>query len=288
MFRSLMKFMSEEKEMSFLDHLEELRWHVVRSVAAIFIMMILAFVFTEWIFEEIIFAPGRVDFITFRWLCDLGAMTGVDGLCVTEIPMKIQSRFLMGQFTMQLTASFVIGLCVAFPYVVWELWSFVKPGLYNNEKQSSRGAVFSISMLFIIGISFGYFILSPMTIAFLANYSINPMISNEFDITSYVSTITILVLSSGLLFQLPVVIFFLTKVGIVTPTLLRSYRKHAVVAILVIGAVITPSSDPLSLSLISIPLYFLYEISIFISGVELRRKKKREMEDEKLDQQSAI
>lgn len=272
--------------MAFLDHLEELRWHVVRAVAAIFVMMILAFIYTKEIFEHIIFAPGRVDFITFRWLCDLGVATGVEGLCVTEIPMKIQSRFLMGQFTMQLTASFIIGLVVAFPYVVWELWSFVRPGLYSKEKQSSRGAVFSISLLFLIGISFGYFILSPMTIAFLANYSISDMISNEFDITSYVSTISILVLSSGILFQLPIVIFFLTKVGIVTPTLLRSYRKHAVVAILVIGAIITPSSDPLSLSLISIPLYFLYEISIFISTVELKRKLKREQEEERLDQQS--
>lgn len=280
--------MAEEKEMAFMDHLEELRWHVVRSVVAIFVMMIAAFVFTEEIFKYIVFAPGHVDFITFRWLCQLGAATGVDGLCVTEIPMKIQSRFLMGQFTMQLTASFVIGLVVAFPYVVWELWSFVKPGLYNKEKQSSRGAVFSISVLFLLGISFGYFILSPMTIAFLANYSISPDISNEFDITSYVSTITILVVSSGLLFQLPIVIFFLTKVGIVTPTLLRSYRKHAVVAILVIGAVITPSSDPLSLSLISIPLYFLYEISIFISSIELKRKQKRELEEERLDQQSSL
>ncbi len=282
------EFMSEEKEMSFLDHLEELRWHVVRAVAAIFIMMILAFIYTEEIFHYIIFAPGRIDFVTFRWLCDLGASTGVDGLCVTEIPMKIQSRFLMGQFTMQLTASFIIGLIVAFPYVVWELWSFVKPGLYSKEKKGSKGAVFSISLLFLIGISFGYFILSPMTIAFLANYSISDTISNEFDITSYVSTISILVLSSGILFQLPIVIFFLTKVGIVTPRLLRSYRKHAVVAILVIGAVITPSSDPLSLSLISIPLYFLYEISILISKIELRRKEKREKEEEKLDQQSSV
>ena len=145
-----------------------------------------------------------------------------------------------------------------------------------------------ISILFLIGISFGYFVLSPMTIAFLANYTISDMISNEFDITSYVSTITILVLSSGLLFQLPIVIFFLTKVGIVTPQLLRTYRKHAVVAILVIGAVITPSSDPLSLSLISIPLYFLYEISIFVSRIEVKRKEKREQEEEKLDQQSSI
>lgn len=280
--------MSEEKEMSFLDHLEELRWHVVRSVGAIFICMILAFIFTKEIFEYVIFAPSEVDFITFRWLCQLGTSVGVDGLCITEIPMKIQSRYFMGQFTMQLTSSFVIGLCVAFPYVVWELWSFVKPGLYNKERKGSRGAVFSISTLFLLGISFGYFILSPMTIAFFANYSISPRISNEFDITSYVSTITILVLSCGILFQLPVVIFFLTKVGIVTPALLRSYRKHAVVAILVIGAVITPSSDPLSLSLISIPLYVLYEISIFISRVELRRKQKRERDEALLDQQSAI
>lgn len=278
--------MSEEKEMAFLDHLEELRWHVVRSVAAIFIMMIVAFIYTEEIFEQIIFAPGDVNFITFRWLCRLGELTGAAGLCVTEIPMKIQSRFLMGQFTMQLQASFVIGLVIAFPYVVWELWSFVKPGLYNKEKKSSRGAVFSISTLFLLGISFGYFILSPMTIAFLANYSISSRISNEFDITSYVSTITILVVSCGLLFQLPIVIFFLTKVGIVTPKLLRGYRKHAVIVILVIGAIVTPSSDPLSLSLISIPLYFLYEISIFISTIELKRKAKRELEEARLDQQS--
>jgi sec-independent protein translocase protein TatC len=277
--------MSEEKEMSFLDHLEELRWHVVRSVAAIFIMMILAFIFTKEIFEYIVFAPGRPDFITFKWLCRLGEATGLAGLCIEEIPMKIQSRFLMGQFTMQLTASFVIGLIVAFPYVVWELWRFIKPGLYSKEQKNSKGAVFSISFLFLLGISFGYYILSPMTIAFLANYSISDMISNEFDITSYVSTVTALVFGSGLLFQLPVVVFFLTKVGIVTPQFMRQYRKHAVIAILIIGAIITPSPDPLSQSLISIPLYILYEISIFISAIELKRREKRELEEARLDQQ---
>lgn len=277
--------MSDEKEMSFLDHLEELRWHVVRSVAAIFIMMILAFIFTDVIFDYIVFAPSKVDFVTFKWLCSIGERLGVEGICVTEIPMKIQSRFLMGQFTMQLTASFVIGLIVAFPYVVWELWRFIKPGLYSREQKNSKGAVFSISFLFLLGISFGYFILSPMTIAFLANYSISDMISNEFDITSYVSTITALVFGSGLLFQLPVVVFFLTKVGIVTPQFMRQYRKHAVIAILIIGAIITPSPDPLSQSLISIPLYILYEISIFISAIEVKRKEKRELEEARLDQQ---
>lgn len=264
--------------MSFLDHLEELRWHVVRSVAAIFICMILAFVYTNWIFDNIIFAPGRVDFITFQWLCQLGEKLGISGICVQEIPMKIQSRFLMGQFSMQLMSSFVIGLIVAFPYVVWELWRFVSPGLYIREKKGSRGAVAAISGLFLLGIAFGYFILSPMTIAFLANYTISDMISNEFDITSYVSTVTALVFGSGLLFQLPVVVYFLTKIGIVTPAFMRQYRKHAVVAILIIGAIITPSPDPLSQSLISIPLYILYEISIFISAIELRRKAKRDLE----------
>lgn len=270
--------MSEEKEMSFLDHLEELRWHVVRSVGAIFICMILAFVYTKWIFTNIIFAPGRVDFITFQWLCQLGETFSLSGICVKEIPMDIQSRFLMGQFSMQIMSSFVIGLIVAFPYVVWELWRFVSPGLYVREKKGSRGAVAAISGLFLLGIAFGYFILSPMTIAFLANYSISDMISNEFDITSYVSTVTALVFGSGLLFQLPVVVYFLTKIGIITPAFMRQYRKHAVVAILIIGAIITPSPDPLSQSLISIPLYILYEISIFISAIELRRKAKRDLE----------
>jgi sec-independent protein translocase protein TatC len=185
---------------------------------------------------------------------------------------------------MQLSASFVIGLIVAFPYVFWEVWSFIKPGLYHKEKSSSKGAVFSVSFLFLLGIAFGYFILSPMTIAFLANYSISPEISNEFDITSYVSTVTALVFGSGLLFQLPVVIFFLTKVGVVTPAFLRQYRKHAVIIILIIGAIITPSPDPLSQSLISIPLYFLYEISIFISAIELKRKLKREQASLATDQ----
>lgn len=277
--------MSEEKEMSFLDHLEELRWHVIRSVIAILVMFVVAFIFTKEIFDYIIFAPGRPTFITFQWLCQLGNTFGVEGLCVTEIPMKIQSRFLMGQFTMQISASLIIGLITAFPYVVWELWSFVKPGLYNKEKKGSKGAVFSISFLFLTGVSFGYFILCPMSIAFLANYSISPMISNEFDITSYVSTVVTLVLGSGLLFQLPVVIYFLTKVGMITPAFMRNYRKHAVVVIMIIGAVITPSPDPLSMALIAIPLYMLYEISIFISALELRRKTKREMSELKADQQ---
>jgi sec-independent protein translocase protein TatC len=277
----------EEKEMSFLDHLEELRWHVVRSLIAVAVCMIAAFVEMKWIFQNIIFAPARVDFPTFKWLCKLGQFVGSgDALCIKEIPFKIQSRYMTGQFTMHITSAFVVGFIVAFPYVVWEIWRFIKPGLYNKEKSSSRGAVASVSFLFFSGVLFGYYIMSPIMISFLATYSISDMISNEFDITSYVGTIVGVVFGSGLLFQLPVVIFFLTKIGIVTPTFLRKYRKHAVIIILIIGAIVTPTADPLSQSLISIPLYLLYEISILISASVVRKKAKEEAE-EKLNEQTA-
>jgi sec-independent protein translocase protein TatC len=276
----------EEKEMSFLDHLEELRWHVVRSLAAVFVFFVAAFVKIEWIFTNIIFAPGRVDFPTFRWLCQLGKWVGSEeAFCVKEIPFKIQSRLMTGQFTMSITSAFVIGLIVAFPYVVWELWRFVRPGLYSKERKVSRGAVSAVSFLFLTGVLFGYYIMSPLMISFLANYQISDMIVNEFDITSYVGTIITVVFGCGLLFQLPVVIYFLTKVGIVTPAFLRKYRKHAVVIILIIGAIVTPSADPLSQALISLPLYLLYEISILISS-NVMRKKAREEAEEKLKEQS--
>jgi sec-independent protein translocase protein TatC len=278
----------EEKEMSFLDHLEELRWHVVRSLGAVVVFTIVAFVKIEWIFTNILFAPGRVDFPTFRWLCSLGHLIGSEeAFCVEEIPFKIQSRLMTGQFTMSITAAFVIGLIVAFPYVIWELWRFIKPGLYNRERKSSKGAVASVSFLFLTGVLFGYYIMSPLMISFLANYTISDMIVNEFDITSYVGTIVTVVFGSGLLFQLPVVMYFLTKIGIVTPSFLRQYRKHAVVIILILGAIVTPSADPLSQALISFPLYLLYEISILISARVIKQKEREEAEDKLKEQQSA-
>lgn len=270
----------EEKEMSFLDHLEELRWHVVRSGIAIATFMILAFAYTKEIFDKIIFAPAKVDFPTFRWLCKLSEITGAKDLCVQSIPFKIQSRYMTGQFTMQFMSAFVIGLIVAFPYVFWEVWRFVKPGLRNTERKFSRGAVFFVSFLFLIGICFGYFILSPMSIWFFSTYSISDVIVNEFDITSYIQTILTLVFGSGVLFQLPMVVYFLTKIGIVTPQFMRMYRRHAIIVIMIVAALITPP-DILSLTMIAIPLYFLYEISIFISAAVMRNKAKEEAEEEK-------
>ena len=269
---------SEEKEMSFLDHLEELRWHIVRSVAAIMIFMILAFIFAPWIFDNIVFAPAKASFPTFKAMCRLADYLDKPALCVTEIPFKIQSRYVTGQFSMQFAAAFVIGLIIAFPYVFWEIWRFIRPGLYNNEMKSSRGAVFAVTFLFLLGIGFGYYVLCPMSMWFFATYSISDVIVNEFDITSYVQTIVALVFGSGVLFQLPVVIFFLTRIGLVTPKFLRTYRKHAIIIILVLAAIITPP-DPLSQTIIAVPLYLLYEISILISGMEVRRKQRVEAQE---------
>ena len=278
--------MSDEKEMSFLDHLEELRWHVVKSVAAIFICSIVGFVFVEWIFNHILFAPSRIDFPTFKWMCELGKLVGAeDSLCAKPFNFSVQSRNMTGQFMMSITASFVIGLIVAFPYVFWQIWSFVKPGLYQKEKTSSRGAVTAVSFLFMLGVLFGYYILSPMTIWFLSTYKISDQIVNQFDITSYFSTVVGMVLGCGLLFQFPVAVYFLTKVGMLTPQFMRQFRRHAIVGIIIASAIITPSSDPFTLMLVALPLYLLFEISIFVSAIEVRRKKKQEDEDLLAEQQ---
>jgi sec-independent protein translocase protein TatC len=220
-------------------------------------------------------------------LCRLADILNQEGLCITDIPFKVQSRNMTGQFTMHIMASFIIGLVVAFPYVCWEVWMFVKPGLQRNERKYSRGAVAAVSVLFFLGISFGFYVIAPWMVYFLANYSISDMVVNEFDITSYVSTVVLLVFGSGLLFQLPVVIYFLTKMGIVSPEFLRKYRKHSIIIILIVAAIVTPP-DPLSQMLITIPLYLLFEISILISAGVAKRKAKEEAEELLREQQSSV
>ncbi len=268
--------MAEEKEMTFLDHLEELRWHIIRALFAVVILTIVAFIKAPWIFQNVIFAVARPDFIFFDWMCSLGKFVGSEEtMCVTEIPFKIQSRQMTGQFSMHIASSLFLGVTTAFPYIAWEFWRFIKPGLVNKERKFSRGAVFFISVLFFTGVSFGYFIMSPLAVYFLSNYQISDMIQNEFDITSYVSTFITLVFGSGLLFQLPVVVYFLTKIGMLTPAFMRKYRKHAIVIILIVAAIITPP-DPFSQTLIGIPLFILYEFSILISAMVLRRQAKED------------
>ena len=257
--------MKKEKEMSFLDHLEELRWHIIRSLLAIVFFSLIAFFSKSIVFGIIILGPSKSDFWTYLVFCDIGKLINIKAFCIEKLPFIIQSRQMAGQFMMHISSSFVIGIICAFPYAFWEFWKFITPGLYPNEKKAARGATFYVSFLFFIGILFGYFILTPISINFLANYQIDPSILNEFDIISYVSTVSTLVLASGLLFQLPVVMYFLTKSGIINQIILRKYRKHAIVIILIFGAMLTPP-DPFSQIVLAIPLIGLYQISIYISG----------------------
>ncbi len=251
--------------MSFIDHLEELRWHLIRAFAAVLLLAIAAFIAKKVVFHVIILGPSRPDFFTYKALCRMAAAIGSQVLCIEKLPFIIQSRTMTGQFTMHITSSLVIGLICAFPYAFWEIWRFVEPGLYENEKKSIRGATFFVSMLFMSGVLFGYFVVTPISINFLSNYQVDESIVNEFDIVSYVSTIAMLVLVCGLMFQLPMVVYFLSKIGIVSPQLMIKFRRHALVVILFVSAVVTPP-DIFSQILISLPIFMLYQISIAIAA----------------------
>lgn len=264
----------EDNEMTFLDHLEELRWHIIRSLIAIVIFTIAAFSLKDFVFGVVIFGPSKPGFWTYSMLCKAAELIGSDALCIGDFDFILQSRQMTGQFMMHITASFAIGVIVAFPYAFWEIWRFIKPGLYPKERKAANGASFFVSLLFIIGVSFGYFVVTPLSINFLAGYRLDPSIANEFDIISYVSTVVTLVLACGVLFQLPIVIFFLTKAGIISPELMIKYRKHAIVVILIIGALLTPP-DPFSQVLIALPLMGLYQIGILISKRVVRKELKQ-------------
>ena len=259
------------KDMSFLDHLEELRGHILRSVVAIFVISIIAFVSKDIIFGYIILGPSKVDFLSYRALCWLEREYHISGLCIDHLDFVLQSRTMAGQFVMHITSSLVTGLVVAFPYVFWELWRFIRPGLYPNETNAASGVVWFVSVLFLIGVLFGYYVVAPLSINFLANYKLDPTIANQFDVTSYVSTLIFLVLGCGLIFQLPLVMLLLAKAGIVSSYFLRQYRKHAFVVILIVAAFITPSPDILSQLLLAVPMYLLYEFSILLTAREEKK-----------------
>ncbi len=260
----------EASEMSFLDHLEQLRWHLIRGLAAVVVFMVIAFINGPWVFHHIILAPARPDFWTYKQMCAAADWLNSPALCIDSMNFIIQNRTLSGQFMMHITASVMIGLVCAFPYVFWELWRFIRPGLYKKEQKAARGASVYVSFLFLLGVFFGYYIVAPLSINFLSSYQIDPSIQNEIDITSYVSTLLTLVLACAFLFQLPIVVFFLARVGLISPKFMRTYRRHAIVIILVISAIITPP-DVFSQVLISIPLSLLYELSI---GIAARVEKK--------------
>ncbi|RYC68514.1 twin-arginine translocase subunit TatC [Spirosoma sordidisoli] len=265
---------TEGKEMSFLDHLEELRWHIIRAAAAILVFTVTAFIFIDDIFEYVLLGPAKTDFWTYRQMCKLADYTGYADLCVKKLTFKLQALGLSDQFTMSLTSSFFVGLSFAFPYAFWEVWRFIKPGLRPSEKRAARGAVFFVSLLFSMGLLFGYFIVSPLAINFLVNYTLSSRIENNIDITSYIGVIVTLALGCGLIFQMPIVAFVLSKVGVLTPAFMREYRRHSWIVILVVAGIITPSPDLYSQILVALPLALLYEISIVVSGRVQRARLK--------------
>lgn len=256
--------MSEEKEMSFLGHLEVLRWHLVRSSVAIIICAIIAFVFPEILFDKLLFGPSKADFWTYKTLCKIGELINVKSLCLTVNDYKFINTDMGKQFTWHIWASMVAGIIMAFPYVAWEIWRFVKPALHDKEKKGASGLVFFMTLLFFSGVFFGYYILSPLTINFLLNYNVMSSVTNTPTFTSFFSTILNLVIWTGVVFEMPIIIYFLAKVGLVGPQFLKKYRRHAIVIIMIIAAIITPP-DVTSQVLVAIPLLILYEISILIA-----------------------
>jgi sec-independent protein translocase protein TatC len=263
------------KEMSFIGHLEELRWHVIRAGASILVFAILAFIYIQEIYHYVIIAPAKPDFWTYKMLCKLSVIVGYDELCVKALNFELQTIGMGDQFTMSMTSSVIAGLVFAFPYAFWEIWRFIRPGLKASERRSARGAVFYVTFLFFSGVLFGYYVVTPLAINFLANFTLDPSIINQFSIASYISLVATLTLACGIAFQLPIVVFVLSKVGVLTPSFMREYRKHAMIVILIVAAVITPSPDIYSQILVAIPLFLLFEISILVSA-KVEREKLRE------------
>ncbi len=249
--------MVEEKNMSFLDHLEELRWRLVRCAVSVLIFSVIIWYYQEWIMDNVFLSMSKSDFITFRWMCDFL------GICSEDITLKMQSTSLSGQFSYALMMSIMGGVVISFPYIFYQIWAFVKPGLKQNEKSMASGIVFYVSLLFFLGISFGYFIVAPLCVQFFAIFSISKQIENIPTISSYMSMILSTVFYTGLLFLLPVVSYLLAKLGIITASFLRKYRKHAIVGVLILSAAITPP-DIVSQIVVSIPILLLYEVGIFV------------------------
>lgn len=257
--------MAKDAEMTFFDHLEELRWRIVRTMAAILIFATAAFIAKDFIFTQVLFGPKNIDFPTYKFLCLLVDKWNLSKeLCIQKVNYTIINTEMAGQFMVHIKTSLAIGLIFAFPYLVWEIWLFIRPGLYEKEIKASRFAILFSSFLFFIGVAFGYFILTPMSINFLSTYSISETVNNTFTLTNYIGFLTTFVLANGIMFQLPVVVYLLAKIGLVSAGMMREYRKHAVVVIFILAAIITPA-DISSMVLVAFPLMILYEISIYIA-----------------------
>ncbi len=265
---------SIEAEMSFFDHLDVLRGHLIRSAIVILALTCLCFFYYDFLFDVIIMGPKRPDFFTYRIMCQVGDYFKLEpDFCITSIPGKIINTQLGGQFTLQINSSLLVGIVLGFPYLLWEVWRFIKPALLEKERKSASGFVFFASFLFVLGILFGYYLIAPLSVNFLTNYKISEIIENTITVDSYLSSVATLTLGTGIVFELPVVIFVLSKLGIMTPKFMRAQRRYAVVIILVIAAIVTPTPDLLTMLTVSLPLFLLYEVSIWVSGIVYKQKQ---------------
>ncbi len=260
--------LNDKPEMSFVDHLEALRWHIIRSVIAIGVLAIGVYIYIDWIFDMIITAPIQKDFITYTGLCNLGHRLNVgDALCISPVDVNMQTTAYSTQFVSSISIAVAIAFIIAFPYICWEFWRFIKPALSSKEIKNTRGAIFWVSFFFFCGAAFGYFLLAPFTFSFLANFTLGTkqMITTRPTLADYIDNLMDIILGTGIAFELPVASFVLTKIGILTPTFLKTYRKYAYIVILIVAAIITPSPDWMSQTIVALPLIVLYEISIIIS-----------------------
>lgn len=265
----------KQGEMSFLEHLEELRWHLIRSVLAIVIMAVVAFILKDFIFNTIIFKPKTPDFWTNRMFAQLGDFLGSEAIKINSQDLELISIKMAGQFLTHIWTALVAGFIIASPLVFFEFWRFIRPALYDTEKKHASGAVFFTTVLFLIGILFGYYLIVPLSIHFLGSYSLSPEVTNQININSYISTVVSISLASGVVFLLPIFVYFLSKVGLLTPGFMKTYRRHSYVVMLLLSAIITPP-DVFSQIMVCIPLVFLYEIGIIIS----RRIEKQRIKQE--------
>jgi sec-independent protein translocase protein TatC len=270
-----------QAEMSFIEHLEALRWHIVRSVLAIIIIAVFAFLKIDWLFENIIMGPLRQDFISVVSLCKLSHFLHIGNtLCLPAANVQLQTTAFGSQFISSITIALVCGFIIAFPYVFWEFWRFVKPALSPKEIRSTRGSIFFVTFFFLLGISFGYFLLAPFTFSFLSNYKLgmSNLLITRPTLDDYLDNLLDILIGSGIAFQLPLISYVLTHIGLITPDFLRTYRKYAYVSILFVAAIITPSPDWMSQTIVALPLVILYEVSIRISVRVEKNIRKRDAE----------
>jgi len=264
----------KEKEMYFLGHLEELRWHLVRSASVVVIFGIFLFIFQKEVYENFLLAHRKSDFITYQLFCDFFNLFGLDSsFCRVSFKDNLISLKPTQQLMNSIWSSFILGIILSFPYLLWELWRFISPGLTLKEVRNSRGFIFVASLLFFLGIAFSFYIIAPISIHFLYNYQITDLIQNNFTMDSHIGLVTNMLLGVSILFELPVLVFFLTKIGLITPAFLKKYRKHALVVVLIVAAIITPP-DVASQIIVAIPIVILYEVSIKVSKIVIKKQQK--------------